>query len=68
MNLSNFHVVLISTAICFAFGYAYWAFVQYQTDPRLLYVLTILGSIAIGIGFIFYLIWFFKKIKKTHQF
>jgi len=68
MNLSNFHVVLISTAICFAFGLSYWGYAQYQTEPRMLFLLTIVGSLAVAVSLIFYLVWFFKNIKKTHKF
>lgn len=66
MSLKAFHVIFITAACALAFGCGIWGLKDYWSpDGRLFHLLFGLGSIAVGIGLIFYERYFLKKLKKV---
>jgi hypothetical protein len=64
MSLKAFHVVFITAAIALAFGFGIWMLRGYGsadgTTGDLVYGI---GSLAVGVGLIFYERYFLKKLK-----
>ncbi|MFT5387530.1 MAG: hypothetical protein ACI9E5_000658 [Candidatus Omnitrophota bacterium] len=63
MGIKSFHIIFIIASICMAFGFSYWAFVQYDSDPSKGYMLSSIISALAGIYLIKYEINFIKKNK-----
>lgn len=66
MSLKTFHLIFITAAIALAFGCGVWGFKEYWApEGRLFHLLFGIGSIASGVGLIFYERYFLKKLKKV---
>jgi hypothetical protein len=64
MSLKAFHVIFITAASAMAFGCGVWGIKNYfSPDGRVLELIFGIGSIAVGIGLIFYERYFLKKLK-----
>jgi len=66
MSLKAFHVVFITAACALAFGCAVWGLKNFfSTEGRVLDLIFGLGSLAAGVGLIFYERYFLKKLKNV---
>jgi hypothetical protein len=66
MSLKAFHIVFITAACLLAFGCGIWGLKNYfAPDGRILDLLFGLGSLAAGVGLIFYERYVLKKLKKV---
>lgn len=66
MSLKAFHLIFITAAIALAFGFGVWELKDYcSPEGRLLNLMLGLGSVAAGVGLIFYERYFLKKLKKV---
>jgi len=64
MSLKAFHVIFITAASALAFGCGVWGLKNYFfNEGRLLDLLFGIGSLAAGVGLIFYERYFLKKLK-----
>jgi len=64
MSLKAFHVIFITAASALAFGCGIWGLKDYFfADGKLLELLFGIGSIAAGIGLIFYERYMLRKLK-----
>jgi len=64
MSLKAFHVIFITAASAMSFGCGVWGIKNYfAPDGRVLELLFGIGSIAAGVGLIFYELYFLKKHK-----
>ncbi len=64
MSLKAFHVVFITAASALAFGFGIWMLRDYRAaDGTIGDLLFGLGSLAAGVGLIFYERYFLKKLK-----
>lgn len=66
MSLKAFHVVFITAASGLAFGCAAWWLRDFWSEQgRLPELILGLGSLAVGVGLIFYERYFLKKLRKV---
>ena len=66
MSLKAFHLIFITAASALAFGCGIWGLKSYFfSDGKLLELLFGLGSLACGVGLIFYERYFLKKFKNV---
>jgi hypothetical protein len=66
MSLKAFHLVFITASCALAFGCTVWGLKNYfSPEGRALDLLFGLGSLAAGVGLIFYERYFLKKLKNV---
>jgi hypothetical protein len=66
MSLKAFHLVFITASTALAFGCGIWGLRDYfSPDGRHWDFVFGLGSLAVGIGLIFYERYFLKKLKRV---
>ena len=66
MSLKAFHLIFITASCALAFGCGVWGLKNYfSSDGRGLDLVFGLGSLATGIGLIFYERYFLKKLKNV---
>jgi len=63
MSLKAFHIVFVTLSILLAFGFAAWCFTQYGDSRRNTDLIYGLGSVAAGVGLIFYGKYVLRKLK-----
>ena len=63
MSLKAFHIVFVTLSILLAFGFAAWCFTQYGDSRRNADLIYGLGSVAVGVGLIFYGKYVLRKLK-----
>jgi len=64
MSLKAFHVIFITAACALAFGCGVWGLKHYfSPEGRTMDLLFGIGSLAAGVGLIFYERYFLKKLK-----
>lgn len=61
MSLKALHLVFITASCLLAFGFAAWCFFSPERSAR--DVVYGIGSVAVGVGLIFYGRYFLKKLK-----
>jgi len=61
MSLRGFHILFIVSSIIIAFGFSYWAFLQYNQIQNTGYLLTACFSLLSAFGLIIYEMKFIKK-------
>ena len=64
MSLIYFHLVLIGTAIAFAFGLGVWGIEHFAKSQSLVELGTGVGSFIVAFLLAVYLGWFIQKNKK----
>ena len=66
MSLKTFHLIFISASTILAFGCAVWGLKNFFSEGGRAWELVFgLGSLAAGIGLIFYERYFLKKLKNV---
>jgi hypothetical protein len=66
MSLKAFHVLFITASSALAFGCGVWGLRDFfSPDGRAWDLVFGLGSLAVGIGLIFYERYFLKKLKRV---
>ena len=64
MSLKAFHLVFITASCALAFGFGVWELKQaFSSEGGLTNTLFGIGSLAAGVGLIFYERYFLKKLK-----
>jgi hypothetical protein len=66
MSLKAFHLIFITACCLLAFGCGIWGFKNYFSDGgTTLDLLFGIGSLAVGVGLVFYERYFLKKLKNV---
>ena len=66
MSLKAFHVIFITASSALAFGFGIWELREgFGKDGGLANFLLGIGSLAVGVGLIFYERYFLKKLKNV---
>jgi hypothetical protein len=66
MSLKAFHLIFISASSALAFGCAVWGLKSFFSEGGTAWDLVFgLGSLAAGVGLIFYERYFLKKLKQV---
>ena len=66
MSLKAFHLIFITASCALAFGFGIWEIKNFfSAEGKLLDLLFGLGSLAAGVGLIFYERYFLKKLKNV---
>ncbi|HKS37292.1 MAG TPA: hypothetical protein VJW76_08895 [Verrucomicrobiae bacterium] len=63
MSLKAFHIVFVTASILLAFSFGVWSFLNYRDDGRTLDLVFGIGSVAVGIGLVFYERAILRKLK-----
>ena len=63
MSLKAFHIVFVTASILLAFSFGVWSFLNYRDDGRTLDLVFGIGSVAAGIGLVFYERAILRKLK-----
>ena len=63
MSLKAFHIVFVTASILLAFSFGVWSFLNYRDDERTLDLVFGIGSVAVGIGLVFYERAILRKLK-----
>ncbi len=66
MSLKAFHLIFITAACALAFGCGVWGLRNYfSAEGKIMDLLFGIGSLAAGVGLIFYERYFLKKLKNV---
>ena len=66
MSLKAFHLIFITASCALAFGFGIWEIKTFfSAEGKLLDLLFGIGSLAAGVGLIFYERYFLKKLKNV---
>ena len=64
MSLRAFHIIFIIFAMLLSFGFAAWAYENYQAQKEISELLLAIAGGVTGFGLIVYEIWFFRKSRR----
>ena len=67
MSLKNFHIVLISLSSLLAFAFGGWSIRAFTATDDVTNLLLGLFSLALGLGLIFYIVWFARRIHTRDE-
>ena len=67
MSLKNFHIVLISLSSLLAFAFGGWSIRAYTVTDDVTNLLLGLFSLALGLGLIFDIVWFARRIHSREE-
>lgn len=67
MSLKGFHVVLISLSSLLAFGFGGWSIRSFVVTGSVAGLLMGVFSLAAGVGLIFYIMWFVRRVRSREE-
>ena len=67
MSLKGFHILLISLSSLLAFVFGGWSARAYTVGGETFHLVSAVVSLLAGIGLIFYVIWFARKVRSREE-